>query len=566
MAKGRKKETYDLGNGKLHDPIIGHPAMKGRRWTIDYGYDSGESYDKFQKENMKYSDLLDESDSEPLPQQVVGGVGDKLAPDKVDVKELTMGVKVEMEHTTDSKLAKEIALDHLKEDPKYYSKLVTAGLAKEIEPSLNEAPDKLTVDGHNLPWYDGITFFVFETNSGKTHIAITSGGKQDFHLQINDMDFSNTIRDKLPEFHAFLDHDGLANAIHYMKPEMVKLGMKRPDFVFSGRIWKVGQVSYISIWNDKSVVEGKKEYLNKLMKLLGLSYAKTLFEFPSNQNDYRHYDQIDITPPKSKKDTDKFMSQLHTLPPGAKKWAMKGMSLSEALLCEDPDEIYTEDFQLNWGDHSVVAVFSIFHNKYSKKDDFIIAETDTGKLKRIYTSDSYVDETINKRPDLLPGEHGIITHGSMLRPLVKTGFLDTDVDKSNLRDNTKISGRVWSHEGFYYISVWQTMDEMKQYKDMIFRIMDELGIKKNEVLFEVINIQGQLLNTTQVFFEEVQRASTVSPEEITNLLKKQHLDPKAKKVLFMLASNDKYLSVLHRAAYKMNISVAQLKNMMTVGD
>ena len=33
------------------------------------------------------------------------------------------GVKVEMEHTSDKKIAREIAMDHIKEDPVYYVKL-----------------------------------------------------------------------------------------------------------------------------------------------------------------------------------------------------------------------------------------------------------------------------------------------------------------------------------------------------------------------------------------------------------------------------------------------------------
>ena len=41
---------------------------------------------------------------------------------KVDPKQLSMGIKVEMEHTTDRAEAKKIALDHLKKDSKYYSK------------------------------------------------------------------------------------------------------------------------------------------------------------------------------------------------------------------------------------------------------------------------------------------------------------------------------------------------------------------------------------------------------------------------------------------------------------
>lgn len=39
------------------------------------------------------------------------------------VKEFKMGIGVEMEHTDDREVAKEITLDHLYEDPKYYSKL-----------------------------------------------------------------------------------------------------------------------------------------------------------------------------------------------------------------------------------------------------------------------------------------------------------------------------------------------------------------------------------------------------------------------------------------------------------
>lgn len=38
-------------------------------------------------------------------------------------KELVKGIKVELEHTKDEAVAKEIALDHLWEDPKYYQKL-----------------------------------------------------------------------------------------------------------------------------------------------------------------------------------------------------------------------------------------------------------------------------------------------------------------------------------------------------------------------------------------------------------------------------------------------------------
>lgn len=38
-------------------------------------------------------------------------------------KQLKMGIEVEQEHTHHKDIAREIALDHIKEDPNYYTKL-----------------------------------------------------------------------------------------------------------------------------------------------------------------------------------------------------------------------------------------------------------------------------------------------------------------------------------------------------------------------------------------------------------------------------------------------------------
>lgn len=61
-----------------------------------------------------------------------GGKSEGKKPDDFDKKELAMGVKVEMEHTNNKKLAEKIAMDHLTEDGLYYSKLKHAGLADEL--------------------------------------------------------------------------------------------------------------------------------------------------------------------------------------------------------------------------------------------------------------------------------------------------------------------------------------------------------------------------------------------------------------------------------------------------
>lgn len=44
------------------------------------------------------------------------------------IGQLKLGIRVELEHTQDSRVAYEIALDHIAEDPDYYTKLTAAGL------------------------------------------------------------------------------------------------------------------------------------------------------------------------------------------------------------------------------------------------------------------------------------------------------------------------------------------------------------------------------------------------------------------------------------------------------
>ena len=67
------------------------------------------------------------------PNTLTGGVGDTTGKSEVDPIELSMGQTVEMEHTTDPSIAAEIALDHLSEDPHYYTKLRKSGLASELD-------------------------------------------------------------------------------------------------------------------------------------------------------------------------------------------------------------------------------------------------------------------------------------------------------------------------------------------------------------------------------------------------------------------------------------------------
>jgi hypothetical protein len=59
----------------------------------------------------------------------------KLTADQVNNDELRMGIRVEMEHTDDPKKAEKIALDHLAENPFYYTQLKLSGVDTKALPS-----------------------------------------------------------------------------------------------------------------------------------------------------------------------------------------------------------------------------------------------------------------------------------------------------------------------------------------------------------------------------------------------------------------------------------------------
>ena len=72
---------------------------------------------KFEKASNKLIKNISKSD------KLQGGLADGKSPKDFDKDALRRGTLVEEEHTEDSDLAQEIAMDHLTEDPDYYDKL-----------------------------------------------------------------------------------------------------------------------------------------------------------------------------------------------------------------------------------------------------------------------------------------------------------------------------------------------------------------------------------------------------------------------------------------------------------
>jgi len=89
------------------------------------------SLERMRGEIQKQQTTTQQADDKPK-NQLTGGVGDDIYEKDLNKKQLDMGEEVELEHTNDREIAREIARDHLseelnegkdKKDQEYYTKL-----------------------------------------------------------------------------------------------------------------------------------------------------------------------------------------------------------------------------------------------------------------------------------------------------------------------------------------------------------------------------------------------------------------------------------------------------------
>ena len=116
------------------------------------------------RDMAKYSSEMKETNKLKGGKSDNMSLGDIATKHKIDVEKLTKqfikGVKVEMEHTKDKKMAVEIAMDHLAEDPNYYTKL------KKIErQETDEATSSGSSGAFEGPLFGGETEFAKKSDS-----------------------------------------------------------------------------------------------------------------------------------------------------------------------------------------------------------------------------------------------------------------------------------------------------------------------------------------------------------------------------------------------------------------
>src|SRR5210317_132466 len=143
---------------KISDLLEDGRIVKGVNTTPDVGPN------EITKQAKKFGNTVDKDGRPPTLSKKVKGKSTNvlfnlgLAESKMSkelYKQLKMGIEVEMEHTDNPKLAMKIAIDHIKEDPKYYDKL------KFIH---TESTDKIPVKAGHVLFSDWAKDHIAEHN------------------------------------------------------------------------------------------------------------------------------------------------------------------------------------------------------------------------------------------------------------------------------------------------------------------------------------------------------------------------------------------------------------------
>jgi len=114
LCKEQGDRMIDLWRGKSHYLKTASPLM----------YDQEIDPKTFEgRQQPKVMDLLRQYEIRKKAEKIPGGLADGKSEKDFNKTQLSRGMKVELEHTTNKTIAKEIAMDHLIEDKDYYMKL-----------------------------------------------------------------------------------------------------------------------------------------------------------------------------------------------------------------------------------------------------------------------------------------------------------------------------------------------------------------------------------------------------------------------------------------------------------
>jgi len=146
--------------------------------------------------------------------------------EKIVKKNLEKGIKVEKEHTDCDKAAREIAMDHLWEDPKYYDKLETIEESKSIITRLvkeeidlmvtDESPDTIEILVKYNQRNAGI-IRVTSANAKNTMEIVGVQFKEDYETLFIIKEAIQSLWYEFPEINAFIVAPKLSSVQYWNK-------------------------------------------------------------------------------------------------------------------------------------------------------------------------------------------------------------------------------------------------------------------------------------------------------------------------------------------------------------
>jgi len=205
--------------------------------------------DDLEAVEAKVNELRQRIGLDKIAEKTHGGLGDDQPDKKFDPKQLEKGMKVELEHSNDPEVAKEIAKDHLQESKdfkgekgaKYYDKL------EDMEDIMKEELTKSEKVKANL-LLNLITVSNDFERSGKIKVANIIRNK----IQ-KIADKEESIFEKHPNVQKHIDNVCVSRKGHIDAPALLDIIKSRPE-KFSGK-----ELDEIKDYIKKKIKEEKKE-------------------------------------------------------------------------------------------------------------------------------------------------------------------------------------------------------------------------------------------------------------------------------------------------------------------
>jgi hypothetical protein len=141
IGQEEEEEKAIKGGFGIYDPMEEDQELNEYEQTyrkidgVCYRIDDEGNRTRVADHYCRYSEDLNEAKKKKEPKK-------ELHPNQIHPQELRMGIKVELEHTDDLDKAKKIALDHLAENPFYYTALKLSGIESPSAPKVKAPVEK----------------------------------------------------------------------------------------------------------------------------------------------------------------------------------------------------------------------------------------------------------------------------------------------------------------------------------------------------------------------------------------------------------------------------------------